>query len=138
MAIIPIRHRLLIVGDKVKVPGHEPLSEQTTRSLSVAFQGRDVYISLTRALELIPDAAIVRSTLNQGTGGVEKYLELPSGPVDGNECVCPEDLYKLLRDAASFRSESTQASMLDDCSAFDFGKCDYTDFTNDLDPKKRQ
>lgn len=137
MATIPIKHRLLIVGDKVKVPGHEPLSEQTVRSLSIAFQGKEVFISLTKAKELIPGAVVVLSTLNQGTGGVEKYFELPSGPIDGNGCVCPDDLYKLLRDAASFRSEATTSSMLDDCQAYDFNKCDYTDFTNDLDPSKR-
>lgn len=135
--IIDIKHRLLILGDKVRVPGFEPLSEQTVRSLSIAYQGRDSYVPLCMVLKLIPEAKVIISTLTQGMAGTEKFLELPSGPINGNDCVCPEDWYKIIRDAAGERMVLGDVNPAQECEAFDRNGCDFTDFSNDLDPAKR-
>lgn len=135
--IIDIKHRLLILGDKVRVPGFEPLSEQTVRSLSIAYQGRDSYVPLCMVLKLIPNAKVIISTLTDGMGGVEKFLELPSGPINGNECVCPEDWYKVIRDAAGERMVMGSPEAPQECAAFETRRCDFTDLSNSLDPAKR-
>lgn len=134
--IIDVKHRLLILGDKVRVPGFEPLSEQTIKSLSIAYQGRDSYVPLCTVLKLIPEAKVIISTLTQGMAGTEKFLELPSGPINGNDCTCPEDWYKIIRDIAGERMVLS-SDPADDCDAFSTSSCDFTDFSNDLDPAKR-
>ena len=135
--IIEIKHRLLILGDKVRVPGFEPLSEQTVRSLSIAYQGRDSYIPLCLVLKLIPDAKVIISSLTQGVCGSEKFLELPSGPINGNDCTKPEDWYKIIRDAAGERMVMQDVNAIQECEAYDRNGCDFTDFSNNLDPAKR-
>ena len=135
MAIIYVFTRLLVLGGKVRVPGHEPLSEQTTHTLSVAMQNKDPYIDLNRALNLIPGSKVVTLSLNDGSNGSEKYFELPTGPIDGNSCACPPDWYKILRDAATFRNFDEEA--VTGCDAFPDQSCDFTDFTNDLNPANR-
>ncbi len=81
---------------------------------------------------------MIISTLNDGSGGVEKFLELPSGPINGNDCVCPQDWYKVIRDAAGERMVMSEPDAPQECAAFEARKCEFTDFSNSLDPAKRQ
>jgi len=138
---ISVKIKLQVIDDKVMVPGHEPLSEQTTNSLSVALQGADTFLSVDEVLKLIPNARLIvtRSTVTAGNHGHDFLLELPVGPPDFE---CPQkttrDVYKILQDAARFGSVREQApDSLRDCSAFSADDCELRDFSSALDPAKR-
>ena len=140
-SIIEIKTKLLILADKVRVPGFEPLTEQTIRSLSIAYQGRDSYVPLCEVLRLIPNAKVIISSLGQGMAGTEKYLELPSGPINGNDCRCPEDWYKIIRDVAGERMVISDANPMDRDEIAEFDRAreyDYNDFSRDLDRGSRE
>jgi hypothetical protein len=137
---IEIKNRLMMIGNKVLVPGQEPLSEQTTNSLSVSMQGSSCFLDVNKALEIIPGSRIVISSLDSGTFGHNKQFELPSGPPpNGNECPrnCFPDWYAVLREVAVTYADQTngQAS----CETYEgIGqRCEYNDFYDSLDPAKR-
>lgn len=107
MTFIEIKNKLLVIGNYLKVPGFEPLSEQTTNNLSIAMQGANTYIDVDTALKLIPGSRIIiahsRGGPASGSYGHNKWFELPDGPPpDGNKCPSNSvlDYYKILRDHA--------------------------------------
>ena len=126
-----------MIGKYVLVPGHEPLSEQTTNNLTIALQGINSYLSIEIALSLIPGSRVVKDQLNFGTYGSSKYFELPDGPPPDGSCPkkCQIDWYKILRDAARNNPESGPSSS--ECDAYDTSRCDTHDYFADLDPIKR-
>lgn len=138
-AVIKIKNRLLILGNRVAVPGFEPLSEQTTNNLSLALQGANAYIPLDIALKLIPGAKIIvahNGGPTAGSFGFDKWLELPSGPPpNGNECPnnCIKDYYKILQDYARASLSQIGSTVSQECDEFsDFGFCDYSDVESGL------
>ena len=106
MNTIKIKNRLLVVGNKVKVPGFEPLSEQSASLLSLAMQGANTFIDLDTALRLIPGSKVVithNGGPSAGSFGHDKFFEIPNGPPpDGNTCPSNNirDVYKILQDHA--------------------------------------
>lgn len=139
---IEIKNRLQVLQDKVLVPGHEPLSEQTTSALSAAMQGVSCYIHVDLALKLIPGSRILINNLDTGTFGHNKQFELPDGPPpNGSECPsnCIKDWYEILREAARINQHGS-GECQDDCSSYDTGpQCsEYDDFYNNLDKEARK
>jgi hypothetical protein len=136
MAVI-IKNKLLVIGNNVLVPGHEPLSEQTTNNLTIALQGINSFLPTSVALNLIPGSRVVKDQLNFGTYGSGKYFELPSGPPPDGSCPtkCIEDWYKILRDAARIATSEYNGS--DECDSYNTDSCDTNDYFADLDPAKR-
>lgn len=134
---IVIKNKLVVIGNQVLVPGHEPLSEQTTNTLTIALQGINSYLPIATALELIPGSRVVKDQLSFGTYGSYKYFELPNGPPPNGVCpkICMEDWYKILRDAA--RNVPSNAPDSTECDSYDSGKCDTDDYFADMDPSKR-
>jgi hypothetical protein len=134
---IRIANRLLVVGNKVRVPQFEPLSEQTTNSLSVAFYGVNSYISLDKALLLIPGSKVVlahNGGPTAGSFGHDKYFELPDGPPpDGN--ACPEnniiDYYKILQDSARYATTCNETEDLSSICNFGLSES-YDNFCDGL------
>ena len=126
----------------VRVPGFEPLSEQTTNNLSIALQGASTYIALDKALELIPGSKVI-ITYNggptSGSYGQDVWLELPSGPPpDGNSCPvnCIRDWYKILQDAARLSitplEDPTLIQECDNANQFGYSQCDIGEFEQGL------
>ena len=136
MAVI-IKNKLAVIGNQVLVPGHEPLSEQTTNNLTIALQGINSYLPIAIALKLIPGSRVVKDQLSFGTYGSYKYFELPNGPPPTGECPgkCMEDWYKILRDAA--RNVPSSAPDNSECDSYDTSSCDFNDYFADLDTEKR-
>jgi hypothetical protein len=136
-----IKNSLIVIGNKVLVPGHEPLSEQTTSALSVAYIGVSSFIDLDLALELIPGSTVQISTLDSGTFGHNKRFVLPEGPPpNGSQCPrnCFPDWYEILREAAKFATTDCSSPFLGgECDSYDSSGCDFSDFSNSLDPVKR-
>jgi hypothetical protein len=137
-----IKNKLEVVGSMVKVPGFEPLSEQTTNSLSIALQGASTYISLDKAMALIPGSKLL-ITYNggptAGSFGHNMFLELPSGPPpDGNSCPsnCIRDYYKILRDAARLSlTPLERPNLAQECNqmgGFGDSSCDFNEFEQGL------
>ena len=135
---INIKNKLIVIGNRVLVPGHEPLTENTTNSLSIAMQGVSTFLDVNKALELIPGSRLIVSNLDSGSFGHNLLFELPSGPPPDSICPrnCFPDWYAILRDAARLECER-KGSLLNDCDAYSIDNCEYTDFYNDLDPAKR-
>jgi len=137
---IVIKNRLLVIGNKLRVPMFEPLSEQTTNNLSIALQGANTYIDLDVALELIPESKVVithNAGPTAGSFGFDKWFELPSGPPpDGNTCPsnCIRDYYKILQDHARLSLTPLENSTLaEENNDFNqFGQCDFQDFESGL------
>lgn len=136
MAVI-IKNKLAVIGNQVLVPGHEPLSEQTTNNLTIALQGINSYLPIAIALKLIPGSRVIKDQLSFGTYGSYKYFELPDGPPPTGECPgkCMEDWYKILRDAA--RNVPSSAPDNSECDSYDTSSCDFNDYFADLDTEKR-
>jgi len=134
---VTIKNKLVVIGNQVLVPGHEPLSTQTTNNLSIALQGVNSYLPVETALELIPGSKVIKDQLSFGTYGSYKYFELPDGPPPDGSCPnkCLEDWYKILRDAA--RQASSTSPDNPDCDSYDTSSCDTNDYFADLDPSKR-
>ena len=141
MGSILIKNYLQVIGRRVKVPGFEPLSEQTTNNLSIAMQSSNTYIDLDLALKLIPGSRVIIAHAHggptSGSFGHDKWFELPDGPPpNGSTCPCTviEDYYKILQDAArvsGFASSSDPIS----CDRHDFSpnSCDFEgDFRSGL------
>lgn len=139
-----IKNWLLVIGNQVKVPGFEPLSEQTTNNLSMALQGANTFIPLETALMLIPGSRVVitQNSVTSGSFGHDKYFELPEGPPP-NGMQCPKnnvlDSYKILQDyarSALERVESGDCTIADECNQqipFDScGGCNFDDFESGL------
>jgi hypothetical protein len=135
--VMTIKNKLLVIGNNVLVPGHEPLSEQTTNNLTIALQGINSYLPTEVALKLIPGSRVVKDQLNFGTYGSGKYFELPDGPPPDGSCPkkCMVDWYKILRDAARIASGTGPSS--GECDSYDTNACDTNDYFADLDPAKR-
>lgn len=137
-----IKNKLLVIGNKVSVPGFEPLSEQTTNNLSMALQGASAYIDLALALELIPGSKLIvayNGGPTAGTFGHDMWFELPSGPPpDGNTCPtnCIRDYYKILQDAARQSLSPLEGSTLpqecNDLNSFGSSGCDFNEFEKGL------
>ena len=72
-----IKNKLLVIGNKVSVPGFEPLSEQTTNNLSMALQGASAYIDLDLALELIPGSKVLIVHNGGPASGSFGYRRIP-------------------------------------------------------------
>lgn len=137
-----IKNRLQVIGNKVKVPGFEPLSENTTNNLSLAMIGSSTYIPVDKALELIPGSRIIISYAagpTSGSFGHDKLFEIPSGPPpDGKEC--PRnyviDAYKILQDYARSSIEGSGKCLEDECNSqaefWDDKGC-YEEFCKGLD-----
>lgn len=115
----------------MKVPGFEPLSEQTTNNLSIALQGANAYIDLNKALELVPGSRIIipyTGGPTAGSFGHDKWFEIPSGPPP-NGSQCPNnyvrDIYKILRDNARVPTSSTDDLEVDcgEYSNFNLNSC---------------
>ena len=132
--IYPIRNALRIwESNIILVPGNEPISTVTSVSnvwshnpfvKRIEDEVTAAYISLTRALEVIPDATIM--FLNPHPA--YRYFVLPKGPPPhGNECPCGvvEDYYRLLRENADVGIQpETQKPTLDQiCAGFDYNFC---------------
>lgn len=140
MSSIAIKNRLLVIGNKVKVPGFEPLSEQTTNNLSLALQGASTFIDLDKALELIPGSRVIivhNAGPTSGSFGHDKWYEIPAGPPpDGGKCPknYVRDVYKILQDAVRASLERDSYTLADECNDFgNFGANDcYSDFSQGL------
>lgn len=137
-----IKNKLQVIGNKVRVPGFEPLSEQTTNSLSIALQGASTYIDLDEALRLVPGSKVI-ITYNggptAGSFGHDTWFELPSGPPpNGNSCPsnCIRDYYKILQDAARLSltplEDPTITQECNDLNRFGSSSCDYDEFEQGL------
>jgi len=137
---IVIKNRLLVIGNRVRVPGFEPLSEQTTNNLSLALQGANTFIDLDIALDLIPGSRVVvthNGGPTAGSFGFDKWFEIPSGPPpNGNQCPnnCIRDSYKILQDyARSSLSSLQQSTLVQECNKLgEFGQCDFDEFDRGL------
>jgi len=137
---IEIKNRLLVIGNKVKVPGFEPLSEQTTNNLSLALQGANTFIELDRALSLIPGSKVIithNAGPTSGSFGHDKWFEIPAGPPpDGKSC--PKnyirDVYKILQDASRVSLSGSGGNVLDDCNQYNdmTYNSNYDDFCSGL------
>lgn len=139
---IEIKNRLQVIGNQVKVPGFEPLSEQTTNNLSLALIGSNTYIPVEKALELIPGSRVIVSYAagpTSGSFGHDKLFEIPTGPPpNGN--TCPKnyilDAYKILQDYARSSIQSDSRCLEDECNGvsefWDKGGC-YEDFCRGLE-----
>lgn len=127
---------LQIIGDRVRVPGFEPLSEQTTNNLSIALQGANSYIDVNIALDLIPGSKIVithNAGPTSGSFGHDRLFKLPSGPPpNGKECPsnCVADYYKILQDYA--RSSLTSLNDTSSECNDSLSGCEYSDFESGL------
>lgn len=139
MSKIEIKNKLLVIGNKVMVPGFEPLSEQTTNNLSLALQGASTFIDLDLALKLIPGSKVVivhNAGPTSGSFGHDKWFEIPSGPPpDGNRCPnnCIRDVYKILRDNARVSITSFDNTLNKECDRLaEFGGCDFDEFDRGL------
>lgn len=120
---IEIKNKLLVVGGQVKVPGFEPISENTTNNLSLALIGSSTYIPLTKALELIPGSRVIISHASgptSGSFGHDKLFEIPSGPPPDGK-TCPRnyilDSYKILQDYARSSIEFSNKCLEDECNS---------------------
>lgn len=137
-----IKNRLQVIGNKVRIPGFEPLSEQTTNNLSIALQGADSFIDLDTALELIPGSRVIithNAGPTAGSFGHDRLFEIPSGPPpDGNSCPsnCVRDAYKILRDAARLSitplDENTLSNECNNLNEFGSSDCDFNEFEQGL------
>jgi len=133
---IIIKNRLQVIRKYLKVPGNEPLSEQTTRSLSISMIGTNSYIDVYKALELIPGSRLIlvhNGGPTAGSYGQDMFFELPEGPPpNGNQCpaCATEDWYKILRDVARSRAASSEVS----CNACErYGCADVNEFDKCLE-----
>lgn len=132
---IEIKNKLLVIGNRVKVPGFEPLSEQTTNNLSLALQGADTFIDLDVALKLIPGSKVIithNGGPSAGSFGHDKFFEIPSGPPPDGK-TCPEnkirDVYKILQDYARVSLNGTGSDDIDCDISFNDS---YSDFCDDF------
>lgn len=134
---IKIKNKLLVIGNRVKVPGFEPLSEQTTNNLSLALQGSNTFIDLELALKLIPGSKLIipYAGPTSGSFGHDKWFEIPDGPPP--DYGCPEnyirDVYKILQDN-SRNSLSYSQGLMSDCNEYDMITSNnvYNDFCEGL------
>lgn len=123
---IKITNRLRIYeGNIILIPGCEPISVVT--HISNYVYNPDVitlynnyqsicnssYVTLNRAMELIPDA-----TLYYAHDMANRWFILPSGPPPNSGCPqdCVEDWYKILREGAN-------GVILNDGTAISNGEC---------------
>lgn len=116
-------------GNKVLVPGCEPTSAMSSRTLGIFLQktGRckNALVPLQTALNAIP-GSYVKNALNFNRGGsVQRWLVLPP---TGPECPCQsaDDFYELLRSLAVDEAPVTEA--FDKCNIVGMGYCPSPDF----------
>jgi len=104
---ITIKNRLRVLrGNKLVIPGCEPISAFTSPTLAANWTCKASVVDLDAALEAIPGSTIL-SFPNTGGYGRELYFVLPSGPpqspsmCDNPQCQSTvEDWYQVLRDLA--------------------------------------
>lgn len=103
-------------GDVILVPGCEPISTVTSVTLDTTRECNNAEVSLSAALEAIPEATI-RVTPNPLT----RWFVLPEGPSTPHECPCRsiEDYYELLRQIPS-ESQETEDQPPVGCDGFDY------------------
>ena len=127
---IKISNKLRVIRNQVVVPGHEPLSEQTTSNLSIAMQNAASYIDLNKALQLIPGSKVIISYAagpTSGSFGQDKFFIIPDGPPpNGGECPSNNilDSYKILRDASRVGNNFISNRFDIDCGSVDYGLID--------------
>jgi len=131
MRTIEVANRLRIYeGNIILIPGCEPISVVTHISnyqynpgVTTLYNNyQDIckasYLSLDRAMELIPEA-----TLYYGHDMANRWFVLPNGPSPSSKCPkdCIEDWYKILREGADgVVLEDGTAICQGECSAFTF------------------
>jgi len=130
--MIEIANRLRIYeGNIILIPGCEPISVVTHISnfqynpdVTTLYNNYDEickssYITLDKAMELIPEA-----TLYYGHDMANRWFILPDGPPPTNRCPkpgCPTDWYDILREGAGDIVVRDDTALCDDgCSAFTF------------------
>jgi len=116
MSNFTIKNRLRVLrGNKIIVPGCEPISAFTSTTLAANWTCKASVVDLDAALEAIPGSTIIEFK-NTGGYGREIYFVLPSGPPQTpNMCDDPctgtvEDWYQVLRDIADEEYEEQQQS----------------------------
>lgn len=142
MTRIYIRNKLEIMpGNVIRVPGCEPTSSLTSTGLLNNIDCEASIIPLEDALALIPGSRVIRTMVPAGQNGTGRFFELPDGPPpDGNDCGCPEDWYKILKENARVRDPDEEETPSDDvCSGFDFSGCvtNQTSIRTTRDPDMR-
>lgn len=123
----------ILEGNIVVVPGNEPISAATNISsyqynpyVETIFNCdycHNSYITLHKAMEVIPDATIIWSS-----DPSMRFFALPAGPApDGNQCPCNIiiDYYDILRkNADSLIQEDERKPTIDEiCSGFSYDFC---------------
>lgn len=123
-----IKNKLRVLrGNKIIVPGCEPISAFTSTTLAANWTCRASVVDLTAALEAIPGSTI-EEFKNTGGYGREIYFVLPSGPPQSpsmcdNPCASTvQDWYQVLRDIAEEEIEEQETqeglSLEDICRSF--------------------
>jgi hypothetical protein len=140
MMVVTITNRLRIYeGNIILIPGCEPISVVTHISnyqynpdVITLYNNYDTicsssYVTLTRAMELIPDA-----TLYYGHDPANRWFILPDGPPPSSKCPkdCVDDWYLILREGANGVIDNNGDSHSNgECSGFSFDWCDYNGIT---------
>jgi hypothetical protein len=107
---IEIKNRLRVLrGNKIIIPGCEPISSFTSPTLAANWTCKSSVVDLDAALKALPGSTIIEFK-NNGGYGREVYFVLPSGPPETPaQCdTCKrtvEDWYQMLRDIAEEQFE---------------------------------
>jgi len=126
--MITIKNKLRVLrGNKLVIPGCEPISAFTSPTLSANWTCKASVVDLSAALAAIPGSTIVNFT-NTGGYGRDIYFVLPSGPPQApSMCDNPcrgavQDWYQVLRDIAEeeveLQVETSEPTLEDLCRAF--------------------
>lgn len=123
---ISIQNKLMIYpGNKLMVPGCEPLSEFTSVTLAQNMQCNNSFVDLEDVLDAIPGATVITTMLpgtTAPTGFTGRYLVLPDGPPTKygcNDCSAT-DWYQVMRNIPRASSGSTPKAQ---CDAFSWSGC---------------
>lgn len=137
--VITIKNKLEIkAGQKVQIPGCEPISSLTSLELA-----REIscpcgsLIDVKDVLRLVPGSKVVRVFDLAGVIGTGYFIELPNGPPpDGNDCPngCFPDWYKIMKGACAPPVPESP-----DCAGFNFSGCEieFDPSLHPRDPNKR-
>lgn len=125
---VTIKNKLRVLrGNKIIIPGCEPISAFTSPTLAANWECTASVVDLDKALEALPGSTIV-SLPNGGGHGREVYFVLPSGPPQ-SPLMCEDpctstvrDWYQILKDIADDEivvdSTSTEPTLEELCQAF--------------------
>lgn len=119
---ITIKNKLEVkAGNKIQIPGCEPLSSFSSPTLLENRKCNATLVDLSVALEAIPGSTIERF-YNGGSLQRKFYFVLPEGPPPGYGCTngpCVEDYYTILRDLGE--EEENETTISDgDCPPYEF------------------